>query len=57
MLNALQDEAVVLPTSGSRGCTAAVVELRFIIDMVEAKEVKEVKDKVSVYCGEVQFIT
>jgi hypothetical protein len=32
-------------------------ELRFIIDMVEAKEVKEVKDTVSVYCGEVQFIT
>jgi len=29
LLNALLDEAAVLPTSGSRGCTAAVVELRF----------------------------
>lgn len=29
LLNALLNEASILPTSGSRGCTAAVVELRF----------------------------
>ena len=44
----------MLPTSGSRGCTAAVVELRFNADM---EEVKAVKDEVPVYRGEVEFIT
>ena len=34
LLNGLLDEAAVLPTSGSRGCTAAVVELVFNSDLV-----------------------
>ena len=29
LLNSLLDEASILPTSGSRGCTAAVVELKY----------------------------
>ena len=52
LLNALLDEASVLPTSGSRGCTAAVVELRYNKDLVNPKE-----ESVAVYKGEVEFIT
>lgn len=35
LLNGLLDEAAVLPTSGSRGCTAAVVELVFHSELLE----------------------
>jgi hypothetical protein len=54
LLNALLDEASVLPTSGSRGCTAAVVELRFNSDME-----KENTDgnEVACYRGDVEFMT
>jgi hypothetical protein len=53
LLNALLDEASVLPTSGSRGCTAAVVELRFNKELLQP-----VGDKMPpVYKGEVEFIT
>ena len=48
LLNALLDEAAVLPTSGSCGCTATVVELRFNSDLQE---------EITVYRGEVEFIT
>lgn len=51
LLNALLEEASVLPTSGSRGCTAAVVELRF------NKDLKDATAEVPVYKGEVEFIT
>ena len=51
LLNAILEEASVLPTSGSRGCTAAVVELRF------NKDLKEATEEVPVYKGEVEFIT
>ncbi|KAL3795128.1 hypothetical protein HJC23_007356 [Cyclotella cryptica] len=54
-LNALLEEASVLPTSGSRGCTAAVVELVFHFDLV--KEPQHPDQKVPVYTGEVEFIT
>lgn len=54
LLNAILDEAAVLPTSGSRGCTAAVVELRYNNDLVAVSE----NDKeVAVYKGEVEFMT
>jgi len=54
-LNALLDEASVLPTSGSRGCTAAVVELRFNSELLEQKNRND--DEVPVYRGIVEFIT
>jgi hypothetical protein len=54
-LNALLEEASVLPTSGSRGCTAAVVELVFHFDLI--KESHDPDKNVPVYKGEVEFIT
>jgi hypothetical protein len=51
LLNALLNEAAVLPTSGSRGCTAAVVELRF------NSELHAPTVATPVYKGEVEFIT
>lgn len=64
LLNALLDEAAVLPTSGSRGCTAAVVELAFHSDLlkkVEAVDNYNANDDdstktIPVYKGEVEFI-
>jgi len=52
LLNALLDEASVLPTSGSRGCTAAVVELR-INPLLNNNESSS---SVPVYCGKVEFM-
>ena len=37
LLNALLNEASILPTSGSRGCTAAVVELRYNYKVAKMK--------------------
>ena len=54
LLNALLDEASVLPTSGSRGCTATVVELRYNAGLNGANENDT---KVDVYKGEIEFIT
>ena len=62
-MNALLDEANVLPTSGSRGCTAAVVELTYNKAMTEkdkrgdaeSNDVEETKE-VPVYRGVVEFI-
>lgn len=53
-MNALLDEASVLPTSGSRGCTAAVVELRFNSELLEQGNGDDEKP---VYRGIVEFIT
>lgn len=53
LLNALLDEAAVLPTSGSRGCTAAVVELRSNCELSKVKDDNEV----DVYRGYVEFMT
>ena len=44
-----------LPTSGSRGCTAAVVELVYNSELVN--ESTHPDEKVPVYKGEVEFIT
>ena len=52
LLNALLDEASILPTSGSRGCTAAVVELRYNEDLRHGGP----KQNVQVYKGVVEFI-
>lgn len=49
------DEASVLPTSGSRGCTAAVVELVFNSDLI--RQPHQPDEMVPVYKGEVEFIT
>jgi hypothetical protein len=62
LLNALLDEAAVLPTSGSRGCTAAVVELRFNSDLTKKEQPKQATatatvETVPVYKGEVEFMT
>jgi ABC-type glutathione transport system ATPase component len=64
LLNALLDEAAVLPTSGSRGCTAAVVELRFNSDLTMKEQPKQATatatatvERVAVYKGEVEFMT
>lgn len=62
LLNGLLDEAAVLPTSGSRGCTAAVVELVFHSDLIKTKETNEDQNTddqatIPVYKGEVEFIT
>ena len=47
----------VLPTSGSRGCTAAVVELVFNADLVADEKNSELGSQtVPVYRGEVEFI-
>ena len=51
LLNALLNEGSILPTSGSRGCTAAVIELRF------NRELLECKDQAAVYKGMIEFIT
>ena len=57
-MNALLDEASVLPTSGSRGCTAAVVELRFNKDLqVKEDDNSSMDHLLTVYKGEVEFIT
>jgi ATPase subunit of ABC transporter with duplicated ATPase domains len=65
LLNALLDEAAVLPTSGSRGCTAAVVELTYNRDLVQDAAqtasaasviVSNVAKKIPVYKGKVEFI-
>jgi hypothetical protein len=53
-LNALLDEAAVLPTSGSRGCTAAVVELSFNQDLADPPASSP--EIISVYRGRVEFI-
>lgn len=55
LLNSLLEEASVLPTSGSRGCTAAIVELTFHSNLM--KQPTHPDDKVPVYRGEVEFIT
>jgi hypothetical protein len=62
LLNALLDEAAVLPTSGSRGCTAAVVELRFNSDLKKTKTQQQKKattetETIPVYKGEICFLT
>jgi nitrate reductase NapAB chaperone NapD len=54
LLNALLDEDSVLPTSGSRGCTATVVELRFNKAL---QTNMSLSTTVPVYKGEVEFIT
>ena len=65
LLNALLDEAAVLPTSGSRGCTAAVVELTYNRDLVQdaaqtasaaTASVSSAAKKIPVYKGKVEFI-
>eukprot|EP00536_Pseudo-nitzschia_multiseries_P011811 jgi/Psemu1/289916/fgenesh1_pg.422_\ len=66
LLNALLDEAAVLPTSGSRGCTAAVVELTYNRDLLQdpvghagpPPSTNPVPDnkKVPVYKGKVEFM-
>lgn len=53
LLNALLAEANILPTSGSRGCTAAVVELRFNKDFLEPK----IDQTTTVYKGQVELIS
>jgi hypothetical protein len=50
------DEAAVLPTSGSRGCTAAVVELVFHWDLLKADAASNDDNTIPVYQGEVEFI-
>lgn len=54
-MNALLDEAAVLPTSGSRGCTATVVELRYNEKLKECAN--ESSPRTFAYQGEVEFIT
>jgi len=64
LLNAMLDEAAVLPTSGSRGCTAAVVELTYNQDLVQdtigAKRTPSTNPvaakKIPVYKGKVEFM-
>jgi Dynamin family len=61
LLNALLDEAAVLPTSGSRGCTAAVVELVYNHELLGDAEETEpqgnpIPKEVPVYRGEVEFM-
>ena len=64
LLNALLDEANVLPTSGSRGCTAAVVELTYNTAMVGGDARSDDGSigtdgtmEVPVYKGVVEFMT
>ena len=56
LLNGLLDEAAVLPTSGSRGCTATVVELLFNTDLTKEAQ-GDGEGTVPVYTGEVEFMT
>ena len=53
LLNGLLDEAAVLPTFGSRGCTAAVVELVFHSELTVKTHGGQ---SVPVYKGEIEFI-
>jgi Dynamin family len=55
LLNALLDEASILPTSGSRGCTAAVVELRFNTALHEVNPDSDVE--VPVYTCQVELMS
>jgi len=59
LLNGLLDEAAVLPTSGSRGCTAAVVELVYNSELLKEPDttVAEKLPVVPAYKGTVEFIT
>ncbi|KAL7499648.1 hypothetical protein ACHAWT_010345 [Skeletonema menzelii] len=59
LLNGLLDEAAVLPTSGSRGCTAAVVELVYNSELMKEVDatVAEKLPVVPAYKGTVEFIT
>ena len=56
LLNALLGEASILPTSGSRGCTAAVVELRYneALKRPLAATAAAAAGKTSVYTGRVE---
>ena len=63
-MNGLLDEAAVLPTSGSRGCTAAVVELVFHSELTikatnNDNDNEDAADQstIPVYRGEVELIT
>lgn len=58
MLNALLDESSVLPTSGSRGCTAAAVQLVYNSSLVQEKpqDTPQEEKEVPVYLGEVEFM-
>lgn len=56
-MNALLDEAAVLPTSGSRGCTAAVVELVYHSELAAEPEEGAPPRTVPVYQGAVEFMT
>jgi len=51
LLKALLHEDNILPTSSSRGCTAAAVELKFNRDFAKPK------GKIAVYRGQVDFIS
>ena len=53
LLNALLDEAAVLPTSGSRGCTAAVVELLFNSEILHKCDDPK---QIPLYKGVVEFM-
>ena len=55
MLNALLDEASILPTSGSRGCTAAVVELRYN-EQLKAVGAEDSRNAAPVYTASVEFM-
>jgi len=55
LLNALLGEASILPTSGSRGCTAAVVELQFNSNL-SAREAEGASEETAVYVGAVEFM-
>jgi hypothetical protein len=59
LLNALLDEAAVLPTSGSRGCTATVVELVFHSELTKQvdNDAPQQEKMIPVYQGTVEFIT
>jgi hypothetical protein len=54
LLNALLDEASVLPTSGSQGCTAAPIELRFNSAL---QQTTEGLSGLHVYTARVEFIS
>jgi Dynamin family len=51
LLKALLNEDNILPTSSSRGCTAAVVELKYNQDLIRSK------GDVDVYKGNIEFIS
>jgi hypothetical protein len=56
LLNALLDEGSVLPTSGSRGCTAAAVELRYNDSLKRLQEASP-EETCHVYKAEIEFMT